>query len=94
MLETTKEFLGYRMAVVFIENQVETVMEDGVAVKKRSKTQDIINAATIQGTFSNRFQITGLEWLMKKMMFKLLFNQEKPPQDQKFTGSRTVDHYS
>ena len=61
MLETTKEFLGYRMAVVFIENQVETVMEDGVAVKKRTKTQDIINAATIQGTFSNRFQITGLD---------------------------------
>ena len=61
MLETTKEFVGYRMAVVFIENQVETIIEDGVAVKKRSKTQDIINAATIQGTFSNRFQITGLD---------------------------------
>ena len=61
MLDTTKEFLGYRMAVVFIENKVETVLEDGIAVKKRSKTQDIINAATIQGTFSNRFQITGLD---------------------------------
>ncbi|MDC1318828.1 protein translocase subunit SecD [Candidatus Thioglobus sp.] len=61
MLETTKEFIGYRMAVVFIENQVETIIEDGIAVKKRSKTQDIINAATIQGTFSNRFQITGLD---------------------------------
>jgi preprotein translocase subunit SecD len=61
MLEITKEFIGYRMAVVFIENKVETVLEDGIAVKKRSKTQDIINAATIQGTFSNRFQITGLD---------------------------------
>jgi preprotein translocase subunit SecD len=61
MLETTKEFLGYRMAVVFIENQVETIIENGNTVKKRSKTQDIINAATIQGTFSNRFQITGLD---------------------------------
>ena len=61
MLETTKEFIGYRMAVVFIENQVETVIEDGVSVKNRSKTQDIINAATIQGTFSNRFQITGID---------------------------------
>ena len=56
MLETTKEFLGYRMAVVFIENQVETIIENGKTVKKRSKTQDIINAATIQGTFSNRFR--------------------------------------
>ncbi len=61
MLEITKEFIGYRMAVVFIENQVETIIENGKTVKKRSKTQDIINAATIQGTFSNRFQITGLD---------------------------------
>jgi preprotein translocase subunit SecD len=61
MLETTKEFVGYRMAVVFIENQVETIIENGNTIKKRSKTQDIINAATIQGTFSNRFQITGLD---------------------------------
>ena len=61
MLETTKEYLGYRMAVVFIENKVETLVENGEVVKKRSKTQDIINAATIQGTFSNRFQITGLD---------------------------------
>ena len=61
MLETTKEFLHHRMAVVFIENKVETIVEDGNTVKKRSKTQDIINAAVIQGTFSNRFQITGLD---------------------------------
>jgi preprotein translocase subunit SecD len=61
MLETTKEYIGYRMAVVFIENKVETLVENGEVVKKRSKTQDIINAATIQGTFSNRFQITGLD---------------------------------
>lgn len=61
MLEITKEFIGYRMAVVFIENQVETIIENGKTVRKRSKTQDIINAAVIQGTFSNRFQITGLD---------------------------------
>ena len=61
MLEITKEFIGYRMGVVFIENQVETIIENGNTVKKRNKTQDIINAATIQGTFSNRFQITGID---------------------------------
>ena len=61
MLETTKEFLHNRMAVVFIENKVETIIEDGNTVKKRSKTQDIINAAIIQGTFSSRFQITGID---------------------------------
>ena len=61
MLETTKEYVQHRMAVVFIENKVETILKDGETIKNRSKTQDIINAATIQSTFSNRFQITGLD---------------------------------
>ncbi len=61
MLDTTKKYLNHRMAVVFIENKVETVLEKGKIVKKRSTTQDIINAATIQGTFSSRFQITGID---------------------------------
>jgi preprotein translocase subunit SecD len=61
MLETTKKYLHHRMAVVFIENKVETISVNGSTVKKRSTTKDIINAATIQGTFSNRFQITGID---------------------------------
>ncbi|RUA06125.1 MAG: protein translocase subunit SecD, partial [Gammaproteobacteria bacterium] len=39
----------------------ETIRKDGKVVKKRTKTKDIINAATIQGTFSSRFQITGID---------------------------------
>jgi len=61
MLDTTKKYLYSRMAVVFIENKVETLRKDGKIVKKRSTTKDIINAATIQGTFSSRFQITGID---------------------------------
>ncbi len=61
MLDTTKKYLHHRMAVVFIENKVETIIENGKTVKKRSTTKDIINAATIQGTFSSRFQITGID---------------------------------
>lgn len=61
MLDTTKKYIHHRMAVVFIENKVETVLENDKLVKKRSTTQDIINAATIQGTFSSRFQITGID---------------------------------
>ncbi|MBT7390026.1 MAG: protein translocase subunit SecD, partial [Gammaproteobacteria bacterium] len=72
MLDTTKEFLGNRMAVVFIENKVETVSENGGFVKKRSKTQDVINAAVIQGTFSNRFQITGIDSLREARNLALL----------------------
>ncbi len=61
MLANTKKNLRKRMAVVFIENKVETIIKNGKATKKRTTTKDIINAATIQGTFSNRFQITGLD---------------------------------
>ena len=62
MLNTTKKYLNHRMAVVFIENKVETIRKkDGTTFKKRSTTKDIINAATIQGTFSNRFRITGID---------------------------------
>ena len=61
MLDTTKKYLYSRMAVVFIENKVETLRKDGKIIKKRTTTKDIINAATIQGTFSSRFQITGID---------------------------------
>jgi preprotein translocase subunit SecD len=61
MLATTKENVGNRMAVVYIENRVETVRIDGKLVKKRITTKDVINAATIRGQFANRFQITGLD---------------------------------
>jgi preprotein translocase subunit SecD len=61
MLDTTKKYLHHRMAVVFIENKVETITKNGKTIKKRTTTKDIINAATIQGTFSSRFQITGID---------------------------------
>lgn len=61
MLDTTKKYVNHRMAVVFIENKVETIRKGEKIVKKRTTTKDIINAATIQGTFSSRFQITGID---------------------------------
>ncbi len=61
MLDATKKYVNHRMAVVFIENKVETIRKGEKIVKKRTTTKDIINAATIQGTFSSRFQITGID---------------------------------
>lgn len=61
MLATTKGNIGNRMAVVYIENRLETVMVNGKKVKKRITSKDVINAATIRGQFSTRFQITGLD---------------------------------
>lgn len=61
MLNTTKRNVGKRMAVVFIETRVEKEFVDGEWVKKRIRTQDVINAAVIRDQFANRFQTTGLD---------------------------------
>ncbi|MCW9012285.1 MAG: protein translocase subunit SecD [Gammaproteobacteria bacterium] len=60
MGETTRENLKKPMAVVFIENKIETKEVDGKAIKVRTRTEEVINIATIQGQFSKNFQITGL----------------------------------
>jgi preprotein translocase subunit SecD len=57
----TRDEVGKRMAVVFIETKTETVSEDGVSVKKTEIIEEVINAATIKEQLGKRFQITGLE---------------------------------
>ncbi len=60
MLRTTRANVGKPMAVVFIEQRNETVMVDGKPVTRTIKDEKVINVATIQGVFGNRFQTTGL----------------------------------
>ncbi len=61
MSEITGKNIGQPMAVVFIENKVETVEENGQIVKKKSVVQEVINIATIRDQLANRFQISGLD---------------------------------
>ena len=61
MSEVTGQNIGKPMAVVFIENKVETVEENGQLVKKKSVVEEVINIATIRDQLSNRFQISGLD---------------------------------
>ncbi|MFM7396037.1 MAG: protein translocase subunit SecD [Gammaproteobacteria bacterium] len=60
MLRTTRTNLGKPMAVVFIEQRREDVDVGGQKVQRDIKEEKVINQATIQGVFSNNFQITGL----------------------------------
>jgi len=60
MLETTLSNLKKPMSTVFIESRRETVMRNGVEEQRTVKTEEVINTATIQGVFKNRFQISGL----------------------------------
>ena len=61
MSNITRENIGNRMAVVFIENKTETKMVDGKLVRFNTVVEEVINDATIRGHFSNRFQTTGLD---------------------------------
>ena len=56
----TRDNVGRRMAVVFIETKTETVEEYGEMVKKKRKVEEVINAATIREQLGKRFHITGL----------------------------------
>ena len=60
MLEFTQQAVGKRMGVVYIERVPQTQIVDGKEVRTFKETQEVINAATIQGVFGPRFQTTGL----------------------------------
>ena len=60
MLATTRDNVGKPMSTVFIEWREEDVVRAGRTEKRKVKTEEIINTATIRGVFKNRFQITGL----------------------------------
>lgn len=90
MLATTKKNVGNRMAVVFIENRVETVEENGQKVKKRIVTKDVINAAVIRGQFADRFQITGLDSPQEAQDLALLLRAGALAAPMEIVEERTV----
>jgi preprotein translocase subunit SecD len=61
MLKTTRANLKKRMAVVLIEKRRETTEVNGKKVTRDITDEQVINDATIQGIFSNSFEITGLQ---------------------------------
>ncbi|WEJ63183.1 protein translocase subunit SecD [Thiomicrorhabdus lithotrophica] len=90
MLATTKDNVGNRMAVVYIENRVETIEENGVKVKKRITNKDVINAAVIRGQFANRFQITGLDSPQEAQDLALLLRAGALAAPMEIVEERTV----
>lgn len=60
MLQTTMNNLKKPMSTVFIETRREAIKVGNEVEYRDFKTEEIINTATIQGIFKNRFQISGL----------------------------------
>ncbi len=61
MEDATKDNIGKRMGVVFIENKTETKRVDGELKKTAYTVEEVINVAVIRDRLSRRFQITGLD---------------------------------
>ena len=61
MSRGTRDNVGKRLAVVFIEYQMDTEEVDGQFVKTKETIEEVINAAVIQEQLGKRFHITGLD---------------------------------
>ncbi|MFQ5659616.1 MAG: protein translocase subunit SecD [Gammaproteobacteria bacterium] len=57
----TRDEIGKRMAVIFIENKTETSEVDGQTIKKKETVEEVINVAVIRDQLGKRFHITGLD---------------------------------
>ncbi len=72
MLRTTQDNVGNPMSTVFIEWREEIRRRGDEVERRKVKTEEIINTATIRGVFKNRFQITGLTPLEARDLAVLL----------------------
>ncbi len=74
MLDTTVNNVGRQMAVLFIEDRPGPIIErNGEKVPGDPiRTEEVINDATIQGVFSNRFRISGLSVFEAQQLALLL----------------------
>ena len=60
MSRGTRDNVGKRLAVVFMEYKMETIEINGEFVKEKETIEEVINAAVIQEQLGKRFHITGL----------------------------------
>lgn len=61
MFDVTSAHVGDPMAVLFIENKVDTRYENGEEIRTRRQVEQVISVANIRSAFGKRFQTTGLE---------------------------------
>jgi len=60
MFDFTRDNVGNRMAVVFIEQRPETRIVNGEEVRESRRVEEVISVATVREPFGRTFQTTGL----------------------------------
>ena len=88
MGDTTRHNLGKPMAVLYIQYRTEKHKVDGKTETTTKKVERVINVSTIQGVFSNRFQITGLNQQEAKNLALTLRTPLAAPMN--FVEERTI----
>jgi preprotein translocase subunit SecD len=58
--QVTRESIGQRMAIVFVESKNTSKLVDGKVVRSSKKSERVISAPVIQSALGSNFQITGL----------------------------------
>ncbi len=61
MRRGTRDNVGKLMAVLFIENKVESHLVGGKVVRQKHQVKEVINVARIREQLGKRFQVTGLD---------------------------------
>ncbi|MCW8829023.1 MAG: protein translocase subunit SecD [Gammaproteobacteria bacterium] len=90
MLDNTRENVGKRMAVVFIETKTETKMVDGEPKRETTRTEEVISVAVIRGVFSKRFQTTGLDSMEEAHNLALLLRAGALAAPMEIVEERTI----
>ena len=94
MARTTKDAVGRRMAVIFVEDKERTVYKtvDGeqVAEKVRYQEKGIISLATVQAVLGSQFRITGLDGAGESSELALLLRAGALAAPIYFVEERTV----
>jgi preprotein translocase subunit SecD len=90
MLDNTRENVGKRMAVVYIETKTETRMVDGQPVRESKRIEEVISVAVIKGVFSKRFQTTGLDSVEEARNLALLLRAGALAAPMEIVEERTI----
>ncbi len=90
MSKVSGENVGKLMAVVFIEDKVETEQVDGKPVRKVRRKEEVINVARIREQLSKRFQITGLDSTREARNLALLLRAGALAAPMQIVEERTV----
>jgi len=90
MLDNTRENVGKRMAVVYIETKTETKKVDGKSVRESKRIEEVISVAVIRGVFSKRFQTTGLDSMEEARNLALLLRAGALAAPMEIVEERTI----